>query len=211
MSLLTVLQSGVAVSLLFCIVMLAVIVLKTLSFGRIPTYANPQGKSFAGIIYAFGPGMLPWEKESAAKHIWTYIGGTLYHLGILSALFFLAMQLFSYSLPSVLLQIMRVMLVGGILAGTALFLKRTLQPYMRGISSLDDYLSNLLIDIFLLLNLAMTFAETLVVPFYLTAIIVFIYIPFGKIRHCVFFFYTRILFGVFFGRRGVLPHFSEKS
>jgi len=35
--------------------------------------------------------------------------------------------------------------------------------------------------------------------------VMFLYIPVGKIRHCFFFFYSRILFGLFYGRRGVLP------
>jgi hypothetical protein len=39
----------------------------------------------------------------------------------------------------------------------------------------------------------------------LTATALFLYLPFGKIRHCVFFFSTRYHFGAFFGRRGVLP------
>ena len=37
-------------------------------------------------------------------------------------------------------------------------------------------------------------------------IVVLLYVPVGKIRHCFFFFYSRILFGMFFGRRKVLGH-----
>ncbi|MGB2696422.1 MAG: hypothetical protein WBD28_01025, partial [Candidatus Zixiibacteriota bacterium] len=72
-------------------------------------------------------------------------------------------------------------------------------------------LANILVDLLLLSALAATFAKTLFVPFAVIAIIIFVYIPFGKIRHCVFFFYSRILFGDFFGRRGVIPHPSRKS
>ena len=32
-----------------------------------------------------------------------------------------------------------------------------------------------------------------------------VYVPLGKIRHCLFFFPTRYFFGSYFGRRGVLP------
>jgi hypothetical protein len=112
--------------------------------------------------------------------------------------------------PTVL-QIVRIILVIGGLSGVALLIKRMLKPHMRSLSGGDDYLANILIDFFLFLALATTFAETILVPFAVTAIIIFIYIPFGKIRHCVFFFYSRVLFGTYFGRRGVLPHPSKKA
>jgi len=211
MSPFTVLKLGVAASVLFCIVVLAVILMRTLAFGRRPTYAHPRGSSFAGIVYAFGLGMLPWEKESAAKHIWTYIGGILYHVGILMAMLFLAAVLLRVSLPTTLLQAVRILLVIGVVSGMALLIKRTLKPQMRSLSSDDDYLANILVDLLLLLALTATFTETMLVPFLAVAIVIFLYIPFGKLRHCVFFFYSRILFGSFFGKRGVLPHPSKKA
>lgn len=211
MSLFAMLQLGVVASALFCIVTLMLMVLRTFVFGRKRTYAHPQGSSFAGIVYAFGQGMLPWEKESASRHIWTYIGGTLYHLGILTAMLFLATVLLHILLPTILLQVVRILLVIGGLSGVSLLIKRMLQPHMRFLSGGDDYLANVLIDLLLFLALATTFAETMLFPFTVTAIIIFIYIPFGKVRHCVFFFYTRVLFGSFFGQRGVLPHTSRKA
>ena len=211
MSIFTVLKLGVAVSALFCLVVLTVMLLRTFTFGRRTTYAHPRGSSFAGVVYAFGWGMLPWEKESAAKHIWTYIGGILYHLGILMAMLFLVTVLLGISLPRTLLQPVRILLVIGLASGLALLIKRILKPHMRSLSSGDDYLANSLVDLLLLLALATTFAETVLVPFSAVAIIIFIYIPFGKLRHCVFFFYNRVLFGDFFGKRGVLPHPSKKA
>jgi nitrate reductase gamma subunit len=210
MSPFTLLKPGVAASVLFCIVALAVILKRTLAFGRRQTYARPRGSSFAGIVYAFGRGMLPWEKESASKHILTYIGGILYHLGILTAMLSLAAVLLGVSLSPTLLQAVRIMLLISAVSGVALLIKRLLKPQMRSLNSGDDYLANILVDLFLLSALAATFAETMLVPFLVVAIITFIYIPFGKLRHCVFFFYSRILFGVFFGRRGVVPHPSRK-
>jgi nitrate reductase gamma subunit len=211
MSPFTVLKLGVAASVLFCIVALAVILRCTLAFGRRQTYARPRGNSLEGIVYAFGRGMLPWEKESAAKHIWTYAGGVLYHLGILMAMLFLAAVLLDVSLSSTFLQAVRIILVIGVVSGMVLLIKRMLKPQMRSLSSGDDYLANSLVDIFLLLALIATFTETMLVPFLGIATVVFIYIPFGKLRHCVFFFYSRILFGDFFGKRGVLPHPSKKA
>jgi nitrate reductase gamma subunit len=208
---LTILKWGVAASGLFCLVMLIIIVARTLAFGRRPTYAHPTGSSFSGIVYAFGLGMLPWEKESAAKHLWTYIGGILYHLGILTAALFLAMTVLNISVSDTLLQPARILLAVGLVSGVALLVKRLFKPQMRSLSSADDYLSNVLVDLLLLSALAATFLQSVLVVFMIVAIFTFVYIPFGKLRHCAFFFYSRILFGTFFGRRGVLPHPSREA
>jgi len=211
MSLFTVLKLGVAASALFCAVVLTIIVVRTLGFGRRPTFAHPRGSNLQGVVYAFGRGMLPWEKESAAKHIWTYLGGILYHLGILITMLFIVTALLSMSLPWAFLWPARILLAVSVASGMALLLKRIIKPQMRSLSSGDDYLANVLVDLLLLSALAATFAETMSVPFLLLAITTFIYIPFGKLRHCAFFFYSRILFGTFFGRRGVLPHPAKKA
>ena len=211
MSLLPILKLGVAASALFCLVMLTVLVARTLAVGRRPTYAQPRGSSFAGILYAFGSGMLPWEKESAAKHIWTYIGGILYHLGILVAMLFLATVVLGMPLSATFLAAARVLLVIGAVCGVALLIKRMLKAQMRSLSSGDDYLANVLVDLLLLSTLMSTFSEAVQMVFLVMAVIMFLYIPFGKLRHCAFFFYSRILFGQFFGRRGVLPHPSKKA
>lgn len=197
-------------SVLFCIVVLTVMLIRTFAFGQRPIYAHPQGSRFSGIVYALGQGMLPWEKETASRHIWTYIGGILYHLGILIAFLFLATVLLRISLTATLLQLIRIMLFLGLVSGVALFIKRIFKPHMRLLSGGDDYLANILVDLLLLSALATIFNENVSFVFSVIAIIIFIYIPFGKIRHCVFFFYSRILFGDFFGKRGVLPHPSKK-
>lgn len=211
MHLFTILQLGLVASVLFCIALLTVMVMRTFAFGQKPTFAHPQGSRLSGIVYALGQGMLPWEKETAAKHIWTYIGGILYHIGILMAFMFLATVLLHISLPAILLHVMRILLLIGLVSGVALLIKRMLKPHMRLLSDGDDYLANILVDFLLLSALVTTFAETVFVPFAVIAIIIFIYIPFGKIRHCVFFFYSRVIFGDFFGKRGVLPHPSRKT
>jgi nitrate reductase gamma subunit len=211
MSLFTILQLGVAASVVFCIALLMVMVVRTFAFGQKQTYAYPRGSKFSGVVYAFTQGMLPWEKETAARHIWTYTGGILYHIGILIAFLFLTTLLLHISLSAVFLQTMRILLLIGLISGLALLIKRTIKPHMRSLSCGDDYLANILVDLLLLSALATTFNVNAYFIFSIIAIIIFVYIPFGKIRHCVFFFYSRILFGNFFGKRGIVPHPSKKD
>ncbi|NOR14835.1 MAG: hypothetical protein GQ544_03940, partial [Candidatus Aminicenantes bacterium] len=83
--------------------------------------------------------------------------------------------------------------------------------YMRHISCPDDFVANILVDGFVLLALLDTLLVGIQAYFWGVAIILFLYIPMGKIRHCFFFFYSRILFGAFFGKRGVFPRKRKTS
>jgi nitrate reductase gamma subunit len=106
--------------------------------------------------------------------------------------------------------ILRPILISGALAGFGLLGRRIVRPSLRGISSADDYISNVLVTMFVVLAAGTTMLDTLIVPFALFSALLMLYLPLSKIRHCFFFFYTRILFGSFYGRRGIVPHREYK-
>jgi len=82
---------------------------------------------------------------------------------------------------------------------------------LRGISCPDDFAANVLVDLLLAAAIASLWIPGADAVLLATAALLFLYIPLGKIRHCFFFFYSRILFGIFFGRRGVLPPRPRES
>jgi hypothetical protein len=99
----------------------------------------------------------------------------------------------------------------GAVAGIGLLVKRATTLVLRAISTPDDVISNGLVTLFLILA-----AVTIRVPsagtgFLIVGAVLFLYIPLGKIRHCLLFFSSRISFGRFFGRRGVLPHDASQA
>lgn len=157
------------------------------------------------MFYAFFKGMLPWEKESVAKHLPTFVAGLLYHAGIFSALLYLLFAVTRITPTASLIEILRIAIGIGLACGLGLLIKRFSLPKMRLISTVDDAVANLLVDFFLAAALAATLSLSYEPAFFVTAIVLLIYVPIGKIRHCVFFFFTRIVFGLYFGRRGVLP------
>jgi hypothetical protein len=195
---------GIILSLAFTFLALSVLVIRTLSFEKKSDFAVPLGDWKKGVAYAFGKGLMPWEKESARKHILTYIAGFLYHFGIFSALIVLVLMVFSIPIPPPAMLLARILIGLGLFCGVGLFIKRILVSYMRRISCPDDYAANLIVDVFLLLSFLTIFIPDFRMVFYLSAIVMILYIPLGKIRHCFFFFYSRLLFGRFYGRRGVL-------
>lgn len=200
-----ILRYGVLISFFISIVLLTVQVLQTFSFGRRRPHSQPEGNRWRGVAYAFGRGMFPWEKESAARHLPTYIAGMFYHGGIFSAILSVLVLAVSLPVPKVILLFLQALMAGGFLAGTGLLLKRAVKSPMRHISCPDDYAANILVDIFILAGLLASRLDAAVPVFLVIAIFTFLYMPLGKIRHCFFFFYSRFLFGSYFGRRGVLP------
>ncbi|UCC41064.1 MAG: hypothetical protein JSV96_06450 [Candidatus Aminicenantes bacterium] len=201
----SILKIGVILSCFVSFFSLSILVRKTFSFGRKPTYAQSRHRRMRGVIYAFSRGMMPWEKESAAKHLPTYIAGLLYHIGLFLALFYLFFLVFSLELDNTIILLLRISFSLALLCGLALIGKRILLPTMKKISCPDDFFANAIVDLFLLLSLWHTYTTSIAPAFFLVSIIMFLYIPVGKIRHCVFFFYTKILYGLFYGRRGILP------
>lgn len=196
----------VLASALYALGALAFLVARTFAWGQAPTRTPSAGKSSQGIWYAFGQGMMPWEKESAGRHLPTFIAGILYHLAVFAAIAYLILILLNVPIGVPYVTILRLVLIIGALSGCGLLIKRLSKPHMRVISTPDDYIANLLVTIFAGSALLATFGPQFGNFFFVGAVILFCYLPSGKIRHCVFFFYSRILFGAFFGRRHVFPH-----
>lgn len=201
----TILKYIVIASFFISMVSLTVLVLRTFSFGKKELYAEPKGNVKKGIIYAFGKGMMPWEKESAGNHLPTYIGGVLYHIGVFLSFAYLLTVIVLIEIPGTVILIFRVFCGLGIVTGLGLLVKRYSKPHMRALSVPDDAAANILVDIFLVTAFLHTLLPGLTPYFFLASTVMFLYMPLGKIRHCFFFFYVRILFGIFFGRRDVFP------
>ena len=169
------------------------------AYGERVLHAPAAGDPAAGVHYAFTGAMNPGAKESVREHLPSYLAGLAFHAGIFMALGLLVASLCGASLPATLRWLCRVPLIVGTMGGTGLLLKRLLRSELRGLSHPDDFLSNLLATAFVTLALIGGTA------WLLSATLLLVYAPLGKIRHCLFFFLARRNLGAFFGRRGVFP------
>ncbi len=165
--------------------------------------AAAAGPAWRGIAYVFGPGMSPRAKESASEHPIVYALGLAYHAAIFSALLAVALLLLGVAIPSLLSDIAIVLLAAGIASGVALLVRRARSPLLRAISAPDDYASNLIVTVWLLASADALAAGRLTSPVLATSIVLGIYAPTGKIRHCIFFFLSRAVYGARLGRRGL--------
>lgn len=84
-------------------------------------------------------------------------------------------------------------------------MKRLADAALRAISVPDDFVANLLVDAALAAALAAVLAPGARPVFQLTGAALLLYAPLGKLRHMLFLFTSRRLWGVYYGGRGVLP------
>ncbi len=167
-----------------------------------------RGSPAKGVRYAFGRGLMPGEKESTRRHVFIYVVGIIYHAAILVAFIRLAFLGFGLGLPAGLRSWLIIILIIGFSAGIFLLFRRLLSPSLRGISLPDDYGANILVDLFLVMAFLSLIKANAVPVFLVLSIVLILYLPVGKIRHCLLFFPSRYFFGRYFGSRGVLPPVS---
>jgi hypothetical protein len=200
------LRGLVIAAAMFALVGLWISIRGYLKFGKRSRLAPPAGSEWQGVQYALLAGMMPWAKESARHHLPTYFAGILYHLGIAGGFLVLIAALSSWAISGVASITLLVLNVAGAAAGLGLLAKRAMTPALRAISTPDDILSNGLVTLFLLAAGFTLWMPSFATTFLIVAILLLLYVPLGKIRHCFLFFHSRITFGRFFGRRGILPH-----
>lgn len=173
----------------------------------LPTDKSPiKGDISGGIRYAFTTGMMPWAKESTRIHMIAYLRGIGFHIGIFAAIGTLIISPFWGYLPPLLSWTLFWILSIGALLGAAGGILRMAEHNLRGLSLPDDHFAVWLTTLFITLAALALLNAAFMIPMYIVSAVTFAYVPLGKIRHCLYFFFSRIFFGKFFGRRAVFPH-----
>ena len=191
-------------SLLVAVVGVGVRVGRLLAYPRVPDPSPAKASARDGVVYAFTIGMLPWNKESARLRRLAYVRGVLFHVGIFTNIIVLGASLFvdvgfATGVAS------GVALSTGSVAGVIAIATRIRDRNLRAISRLDDYISPALVTLFLVAGLAFVLGVASRTVFWAVASIMCLYLPWSKVPHSIYFFFSRAAFGVLFGRRGILP------
>jgi hypothetical protein len=166
--------------------------------------ARERGSIGRGILFAFTLGMAPWEKESTRIHWIAYLRGIFFHLGIFMAFGVLLASPWLERLPDLLVWLALAVTAFGALFGFAGIYMRLAGPNERALSLPDDYASIFLTSLFVALAFGTLLWPPILPAFYAVTGLMGAYIPLSKIRHCVYFFYSKFFFGMSFGRRGVI-------
>ncbi len=174
--------------------------------------APARGSGMAGVMYAFSAGMMPWAKESTRRHWAAYLRGIGFHVGLFVGLPLLVVSPWWSLAPEAVRLVAAVMLGLSALLAVAGVVMRVSEPILRQLSTADDYAAIVLVSIFLALEAAGLAAAPWLPGMYVAAGILLAYVPLGKIRHCLYFFFARTFFGQFVGRRAVIhPHVAEAT
>lgn len=166
--------------------------------------SRPSGQPRRGILYAFTLGMAPWEKESTRIHWIAYLRGILFHVGIFTGLLVVLVSPWMAVIPKGLIILAAVLTGTGAIFGFSGIYMRLYGENERILSLPDDYASVALTSLFTALACLCLLAPPTLPVFYLVTALMLMYIPFSKIRHCVYFFYSKFFFGRHFGHRGVI-------
>lgn len=172
--------------------------------------ARERGSDGRGILFAFTLGMAPWEKESTRIHWIAYLRGIFFHVGVFMAFAVLLVSPWPNLLPNWLARVAIAITGIGAVFGFAGIFMRLAGANERALSLPDDYASVFITSLFTGLACAVLVWQPVLPVFYLVAGLMAAYIPISKIRHCVYFFYSKAFFGMGFGHRGVIGQLKGK-
>lgn len=171
--------------------------------------AHPKGNIKGGVLYAYTLGMAPWSKESTRRHMYSYLRGVAFHIGIFISLAILIFSPWIDNLASTIRMGLAVISFICAVMGFIGFLARFSDRQLKALSTKDDYFAVLLISLFIAVTGLWVVIPSLSALYYTISAIMLIYAPFSKIRHCIYFAYSRLFYGRFIGSRAVLPHSQQ--
>jgi len=165
--------------------------------------SETRGDVLRAVAYSFTGAMSPLKKESARRHVPTYILGLVFHAGVFIASGWVVIFFFGWKVHLAVATLSVPVLAVTGLSGVVLLLKRATRGKLRHYSTPDDYFSNLLVVGFQAVALAALVDVDVIPALMLYASAVLFYVPLGKLRHAIYFPLARVYLGLFFGKRGV--------
>ncbi len=178
-------------------------IFRIISLGKPRDFSDPAGNILPAVAYAFTGAMSPRKKESAYLHLPTYTAGIIYHLGTFLSIFLFLIILMDFRISRDISLFCTVFLSVSGLCGVSILVKRMVKKELQSLSNPDDYISNILVTGFQLVTAVFLQYHTQL--FFIIASCLLLYLPFGKLKHTLYFFAARYQLGFFYGHRGVWP------
>lgn len=206
-------------AVVYCLVSLFVHFVRIVRLGAPKDMSEPSGSVKEGVIYSNTRAMMPDQKESAYLHLPSYAVGMLFHIGLFCSLLFFVLSFFPFfnnwiGGGSVWHLILAIPPAIGTVCGLILFFRRLLSKDLKVLSMPDDFISTGLVTLFLLMTTLYlclsTACGSVTILYYISCILLFLYMPLGKLRHVVYYFAARYHLGFFYGWRNVWPNREKK-
>ncbi|MGD2136557.1 MAG: hypothetical protein PVF27_10370 [Gemmatimonadales bacterium] len=165
-----------------------------------------------GVLYSWANIAMPWAMESTRRHFVLYLQFAIFHLGVTAAIGL------SFVIPyapglldrSAVVVALRLLVGAAFVVGAVRMIRRVSDPYMRAISSPDDYFSLALLTVwfffaFLAVPNRTAAGEWHLITYFVLTAFFLLYVPFSKISHYLYYPFTRYYLGKTMGYRGVYP------
>jgi nitrate reductase gamma subunit len=180
-----------------------------------------RGSRLAGVARSFLKGIIiwpfiPWVKRTFSRNPVVYLAGGLFHLGLFVVIFLgtahmlVWKSLLGFGWPTLSLPIVDWLAAVAIVAMLALLINRLVHPVLKLISGPAEWLNWLLVFLPMLTGYMMThhmfFRYEVLFSLHMLAVdVMLIWIPFSRISHFMFYFFSRAIHGSQFGKRAVAP------
>jgi nitrate reductase gamma subunit len=168
---------------------------------------DPKG----AIAYSMANIAMPWAMESTRVKWFMYVQFVIFHVGVVAAIgLSFIIPYWPHLLTPTVVLVIQVAVGLACLTGIGRMIRRVADPYIRAISSPDDYFSLTLLTVwfafsFLAAPNNIAGGEGPVLTYFLLTAFFLVYVPFSKISHYLYYPFTRYFLGKTMGRRGVFP------
>jgi hypothetical protein len=209
------------VSLLVFVAGLAYRLLRVVTLGWTRDRIPPAGSRVVGVVRSYAKGtivwpFIPWVKDTFRGNAVTYLAGGLFHLGLFAVVLLSTTHvlvwksLLGFAWPTLPAPIVDLLAAGAIVAMVALLINRFSHPVVRKLTGPAEVLSWLSVFLPMVTGYMTThqifFSYQVLFSVHMLAVdVMLIWIPFSPIPHFVFYFFSRTIHGVEFGKRAVSP------
>jgi nitrate reductase gamma subunit len=180
-----------------------------------------SGSKVGGVVMSYLKGIIiwpfiPWVRRTFTRNPVIYLAGGLFHLALFAVIFLgtahmlVWKSLLGFGWPTLSLPIVDWLAAAGIVAMIALLINRLVNPVLKLLSGPAEWLNWLLVFLPMLTGYMMThhmfFEYEVLFSLHMLAVnVMLIWIPFSRISHFMFYFFSRTIHGAEFGKRAVTP------